>query len=170
MNDEYTGPYALGTPYARIVSESIENDLVCPRCHKELRSQSGYTLHLKKCCPHHLNAVPYEDREPHQPKGVWELSIDDFHEHLKLIDPKAYFITSGEAIRKTERLCADLHDALNGAKCLLRALKAVKGKAKYLETQWEDNRLLLKQKNPRPSSRISQRGSHERSKRNSKGR
>jgi hypothetical protein len=28
-----------------------DRNLACPKCEKELKSKSGYTLHIKKCCP-----------------------------------------------------------------------------------------------------------------------
>ena len=161
MADDYSGPYAMGHQYARVVPDANEDlhkrKLECPKCGKKLKSTPGYTLHLQRCCPDHLDREPYQERLPHQPKGVWHLDLECFHESLKVIDPKAYFITSGEAVRKTERLCEDLRNALQAAELLQIVLKSLKGSAKYLETQWESNRLLLKQKNPRPTSRISQR-------------
>jgi hypothetical protein len=161
MASDYSGPYAMGDPYARVTAEANEDEykkrLICPKCDRALKSTSAYTLHVKKCCPDHLDREPYQRRQSHHPKGVWQLDICEFHQSLKVIDPKAYFITSGEAVRKTERLCEDLRDALHAASHLLVVLKTLKKDAKYLETQWESNRLLLKQKNPRPSSRISQR-------------
>ena len=161
MANEYTGPYALGEPYAKVIplnkEDKSKEDLVCPECNKQMKSPSGYTLHLQRCCPKHLEKEPYEDRQAHQPKNVWQLDLGVFGESLKAIDPNAYFITSGEAVRKAERLCLDYENALAASRELLEVLKAVKKDAKYLETQWESNRLLLKQKNPRPTSRISQR-------------
>lgn len=159
MTNEYSGPYAMGDPYAKVSMDNEDQnkkELKCPRCSKQLKSSSGFTLHLQKCCPDQLGN-PFQDRMPHQPKGVWELDLKDFHDSLKVIDPKAYFITTGEAVKKTEKLCSDLRDAAKAAEKLLTVLISLKGDAKYLETQWENNRLLLKQKNPRPTSRISQR-------------
>jgi hypothetical protein len=124
---EYTGPYAEGEPYAEIVYKPFAKGGLC------------------------------QNRSPHQPKGVWHIDIANFHEALKAIDPKSYFITSGEAVRKTETLCTDLKNALQIANRLLTIFKTLKADAKYLETQWESDRLLIKTKNPRPSSRISQR-------------
>jgi len=125
--NEYTGPYAQGEPYAKVVFNPFAKGELC------------------------------QEREPHQPKSVWQLDIDNFHESLKVIDPRAYFTTSGEAVRKSERLCEDLKKALSVANRLRVILQSLKCDAKYLETQWENERLLLKQKNPRPSSRMSMR-------------
>jgi hypothetical protein len=192
--DDYTGPYALGEPYAKVRNSEDEDatSLACPKCSKKLKSTSGFTLHLKKCCPEnlgkkkkklkplscpkcsrelksasahtlhikkccpeYLNRSPYQERLPHHPKGVWELELSSFHKDLKLVDPAAYFITTGEAIIKADKLCEDLQAAFHAAERLRFILKELRGEAKYMETQWEMNRLLLKKKNPRASSRNS---------------
>jgi len=162
QTDDYSGAYAVGDPYAKVTCDPKKNQhetaRVCPKCMKQMKSDTGYLLHVRKCCPEY-SSEPYQNRQPHHPKGVWELDLCAFHESLKVIDPQAYFITSGEAVKKTERLCLDLKCALEAAGKLLAALKSLKDDAKYLETQWESNKLLLKQKNPRPTSRISQRTS-----------
>jgi hypothetical protein len=132
--DEYCGPYAEGERYAKIVFKPFAKGELC------------------------------QEREPHQPNGVWWIDISGFHEALKAIDPKQYFITSGEAVKKTEQLCKDYKAGLQAATRLLTILTAHKGDAKYLETQWEGNKLLIKKKNPRPSSRISQRKKDEKTK------
>jgi hypothetical protein len=126
-NEEYTGPYAIGDQYAKVVFKPFAIGSLC------------------------------QDRLPHQPDGVWCVDLNTFHADLKAIDPKAYFITSGEATIKATKLCEDLKAAHLVAKRLLVILKSLKSDAKYLETQWESDRLLLKKKNPRPSSRNSQR-------------
>jgi hypothetical protein len=157
--DNNPSPYVPDEPYAKVTCDAKKNqhaDGVCPKCGKKMKSTTGFLLHIRRCCPD-LCGEPYQDRSLHNPKGVWELDLEAFHESLKAIDPKAYFITSGEAVKKTERLCADLKYASEAAAKLLVALKSLKGDAKYLETQWEGSKLLLKQKNPRPTSRISQR-------------
>lgn len=159
MADEYTGPYATGESFAKVTRkqpEQMVGSLVCPECKKKCKSSSGFTLHLQRCCPDRLDC-DYQDRMPHQPKDVWQLDLDNFHDDLKSIDPKAYFITSGEAVIKTEKLYEDLERAFHAAKELHHILKTLRGGAKYLETQWDMNRLLLKKKNPRPSSRNSMR-------------
>ena len=125
--DEYTGPYAQGEPYAKVVYKPFAKGELC------------------------------QERAPHQPKAVWQVDIENFHEALKTIDPRTYFTTSGEAVRKTERLYEDLKGAMSVVNRMLTIFKALKADAKYLETQWENERLLLKQKNPRPSSRMSMR-------------
>jgi hypothetical protein len=125
--DEYTGPYAQGEPYAKVVYKPFAKGDLC------------------------------QEREPHQPKNVWQIDIDNFNEALKVIDPRAYFTTSGEAVRKAERLHEDLKAMLAVVGRMKKIFVALKADAKYLETQWENERLLLKQKNPRPSSRMSMR-------------
>ncbi len=155
--DEYTGPYALGDKYAKVTcgdeKDEHKDSLICPKCSKKLKSAPGYTNHVKNCCPDHLDKDPYQDRSNHQPKGVWELCLATFHEDLKAIDPQAYFITSGEAVIKAKRMYEDLQAAMVATKKLIGILEHLKGDAKYFETQWDMNRLLLKKKNPRPSSR-----------------
>jgi len=125
--DEYTGPYAEGERYAKIVYKPFAKGDLC------------------------------QERSPHQPKEVWQIDIEAFNEGFKAIDPVQYFTTSGEAVRKTEILCNDLRACLNVANRLMNIFKALKGPSKYLETQWESGKLLIKIKNPRPSSRMSQR-------------
>jgi len=155
--DEYTGPYALGDKYAKVTcgdqkDENREN-LECPKCGKQLKSSPGYTNHLKNCWPEELKKDPFQERHNHQPKGVWELCLETFHEDLKVVDPKAYFITSGEAVIKAKRMYEDFKAAMLASKKLISVLRHLKNDAKYLETQWDTNKLLLKKKNPRPSSR-----------------
>lgn len=122
--NEYTGPYAEGEPYAKVVFKPFATGKQC------------------------------EEREPHQPKGVWHLDIDDFHDALKSITPRMYFVTSGEAVLKASKLCEDLAKALAVSKKMHTILKALKDDAQYLETQWENDRLLVKKKFTRPTSRI----------------
>lgn len=143
----------------------------CEKCNRKLKSASGYTLHQTKCCTdspdvfggNHARIVykPFstakqcQQRDPSHPQGVWCLDIMNFHNQLKLIDPKAYFITSGEAVIKAQKLCSDLESACKITKKLVYILKAMRGGSKYLETQWENGMLLLKTKNQRASSRKS---------------
>lgn len=94
---------------------------------------------------------------------------------LSEIDPTAYFITSGDAIRKTEQLYRDLMDynkmlqqmigengnpellkfdiacanAMLGCLRMKKALEDARGKAIFLETEWYLNHLLVHAKNPR---------------------
>lgn len=93
-----------------------------------------------------------EKKAPHHPDGIWELALSDF---VAPIDPKSYFITSGEAIQKTKKLLLDIADLADKTRKLLKELKKAKGKAVYLETDWTGDGsglLYLRQKNPRPKS------------------
>lgn len=80
-----------------------------------------------------------------QSKKAWVLKIDEF----KKIDPKDYFITTGEALVKTEVLLNDLRDLTKDIKKLQREMVKTKADSDYLETCWEDGKLLLKKKEKR---------------------
>ena len=86
-------------------------------------------------------------REEHQPDGVWELVLNDF---LNAIDPKKYFVTSGEAVQKAKKLEEDIWSLAGKARSLRKMLEKAREPAVYLETEWIDGgRLILKRKNPR---------------------
>ena len=85
-------------------------------------------------------------RKEHQPDGIFQLVLKDF---MGPIDPHQYFITSGEAIAKAEKLEKDIWLMAGKARQLKNLLKKARGPAVYLETEWNDGRLLLKRKNPR---------------------
>ena len=85
-------------------------------------------------------------RKEHQPDGIFHLVMKDF---MTPIDPNTYFITSGEAIAKAEKLEKDIWTMAGKARQLKNLLKQARGPAVYLETEWNDGRLLLKRKNPR---------------------
>ena len=85
-------------------------------------------------------------RKEHQPDGIFHLVMKDF---MSAIDPNTYFITSGEAIAKAEKLEKDIWLMAGKARQLKNMLKKARGPAVYLETEWNDGRLLLKRKNPR---------------------
>jgi len=87
-----------------------------------------------------------EDRHEYQPRDVWELEITKL---LPSIDPLQYFRTTGEGVLKMRRLEADLFAAAGQARKLGNILEKLKDDNVYLETQWQDGRLLLKAKNPR---------------------
>lgn len=86
-------------------------------------------------------------KQLHQPEAIFELTLSDFFSGA--IDPKTYFVTSGEAVRKAEQLEKDLWFAAGQARKLKNLLKTAREKAVYLETEWNDGRLILKRKNPR---------------------
>lgn len=94
--------------------------------------------------------LPYtklgEEKEPHHPKNVYLLILDEW---LKTIDPKDYYLTSGEAIRKMEALIADMQDQLKSAKELYQLLVDTRGRDKFLETEADKMGVIIKIKNPR---------------------
>lgn len=87
-----------------------------------------------------------ERRLEHQPDGVYELVLSEF---ITELDPKTYFVTSGEAVRKAEQLEKDIWKMAGKARKLRNYLKKARGPAVYLETEWNDGMLVLKRKNPR---------------------
>lgn len=99
----------------------------------------------------------YEEPEPyavlgekpadHQPDGVFD--ITEALNNLPAIDPKQYFITSGEAVRKADKLVSDFYSAAVRAKVFRTKLEEARASAKHLETQHDDGRLLAKRKSPR---------------------
>lgn len=96
-------------------------------------------------------------------------------EGLTSIDPYDYFITSGDAIKKTDQLYRDIAqlgrsiqqviqggstsilmaldvectEALQGCLKMKQALENSRGKAIFLETDWIENKLVVIPKNPR---------------------
>jgi hypothetical protein len=101
--------------------------------------------------PEYTELPPYAKlgQEPikPQPKGVWDMT--EALNELQSIDPQSYYITSGEAIRKAEKLTKDAYSLAAKANNLHKSLIKAKSEAKYLETQREDGRLLVKKKSPR---------------------
>lgn len=79
-------------------------------------------------------------------KGICCVIISDY---LKPINPKDYFLTTGEAIQKIDILINDINSLLKSAKKFKKNLVKAKASSKYLETGWEDGILVLKQKNLR---------------------
>ena len=86
------------------------------------------------------------ERQQHQPRNVFEVVLDEW---IKGIDPRDYFITTGEAVQKAEVMEKELWKAAGNARRLVKALKLARAENKYLETEWREGRLLLKIKNPR---------------------
>lgn len=86
-------------------------------------------------------------KQLHQPEAIFELTLSDFFSGP--LDPKSYFVTSGEAVRKAEQLEKDIWLMAGKARQLRNLLKKARDKAVYLETEWNDGRLILKRKNPR---------------------
>ena len=90
-----------------------------------------------------------QKREEHQPDDIFELIIGDF---LRAVDPKTYFVTSGEAVQKAKKLEDDLWYLAGQARKLRGLLEKAKGPAKWLETEWNSfGQLVLKRKWPRPA-------------------
>jgi len=100
----------------------------------------------------HVDDTPFtqlgEERESHQPRNTYEVDLDKWLG--KLIDPKQYFVTTGEAIRKAEVLEKDLWAMAGRARKFVQALKKCRGENTYLETRWEGEGVLtVRCKNPR---------------------
>jgi cytosine/adenosine deaminase-related metal-dependent hydrolase len=102
----------------------------------------------------HLDNYPYaligEEQMPQQPKDIWE--IPDLKESMPAIDPHSYFITSGEGVKKAEKLVKDVYSLAIKARALRDKLLKCRGKKKYLETSHENNKLIVKAKDPRNRS------------------
>jgi len=92
-----------------------------------------------------------------QPKDVWDAT--ESLRQLCPINPRDYYTTSGEAIQKTQKLIDDTKKLLLETKSFLNKLIKSKGQKKYLESSWDDNKLLVKAKNPRKLPENVQEGS-----------
>jgi hypothetical protein len=87
------------------------------------------------------------EKQDHHPDDVWELVVSDF---VQAIDPKQYFITSGDAVQKSKRLVEDFKTMTDAAIKFNKLLMKAKGPATYLETEWTAvHGLLIKRKDPR---------------------
>lgn len=117
----------------------------------EFRTAKGLRFMPEEDYRNYIDQHPYallgEDPLPGQPKGIWE--IPSIAEHMPAIDPAQYFVTSGEAVRKAEKLCSDLYSMAVKARAFRDQLKKARGPKMYLETSREDGRLLCKSKDPR---------------------
>lgn len=83
-----------------------------------------------------------------QSKKAWIIEIDKY----KKIDPREYFVTTGEATVKIEVLLDDLKDLTKEMKNLQKELTKTKDESDYLETCWEDGNLIVKKKEKRSRS------------------
>jgi hypothetical protein len=105
----------------------------------------------KKELETYIEQHPYaklgEDPLPGQPKGVWQLP--DIKVDIPAIDPASYFITSGEAVKKADKLVKDCYSTAVKARAFRDSLVKSRGTKKYLETARENGRLLVKVKEPR---------------------
>lgn len=88
-----------------------------------------------------IGNAPDEDDE----SGVFSLDLSD----LKAVDPSSYFITSGEAVAKAERLDADAWILAGKCRKLLGQLKKARGDSKYLEVTHELGEIVCRRKDPR---------------------
>lgn len=88
-----------------------------------------------------------EDPLPGQPKGVWELP--DLAKEFPVLDTASYFITSGEAVKKSERAVKDAYSLAVKLRAFHKKLQRARGSKKFLETARDDKRILVKAKDPR---------------------
>lgn len=111
-----------------------------------MENNQEYTIDDMDKLPYAKITLGGEYRKPYHKHGVWELDIDELFDN---ITPKSYFYTTGEACVKMKKLEMDLLNAAKKAKKLVDTLTKLKGDNVYLETQWENGKLILKTKNPR---------------------
>lgn len=83
-----------------------------------------------------------EKQEQGQCKKTFVVPIEEY----KTIDPKYYFVTTGEATTKVKVLLNDINELAREVRKLQRQLEKTKGDSDYLETAWEDGKLLIKKK------------------------
>ena len=99
--------------------------------------------------PKYETMEPYaklgSEQLPHQQKNVWDAT--EALAELTAIDPKTYYITSGEGVRKADKLVRDLYSLAVRARSFKKKMEKARGSAKFLETCRDDGRLLVKQKN-----------------------
>lgn len=82
-----------------------------------------------------------------QPKDWWD--ITEALADLKSVSPSEYFITSGEAVKKAEKLVQDSYSLSVKARAFRDKLKKTRGSRTYLETAREGGKLLVKAKDPK---------------------
>jgi hypothetical protein len=87
------------------------------------------------------------DPLPGQPKDTWLLP--NIKEILPAIDPSSYFITSGEAVKKSEKLVKDVFALSNHCRQLRDGLRKARGIKKYLELNHDGGYVLVRGKDPR---------------------
>jgi hypothetical protein len=94
-----------------------------------------------------------EERQEEELKNVWQIPLDKDPktgiDPRKGVKPLDYFITTGEAVIKTEVMIKDTKALLRYAQNLLKKLRKSKEKAVYMETEWREGLLIVKQKNPK---------------------
>jgi len=89
-----------------------------------------------------------EPAEGANPK-VFCLLLDE----LKTLDPRSYFVTSGEAVRKAEKLEKDVWALVSQCKKLVYRLKKARGESEYLEVTHEDGHIICRRKDRRPTKK-----------------
>ena len=118
---------------------------------EETRQNGRLVFSVKVEQPEYVEPEPYaklgNELQDHQPDGVWNIS--DAISSLPSIDPQAYFTTSGEAVKKADKLVRDFYSAAVFARSFRDKLQKARGPAKYLETQRENHMLVVKRKSPR---------------------
>lgn len=99
----------------------------------------------------YLNKEPYAKLGntpiPGQPKDWWD--ITEALAELRSVCPADYYITSGEAVKKAEKLVQDAYSLSVKARAFRDRLKKTRGIRTYLETAREGGRLLVKAKDPK---------------------
>ena len=114
-----------------------------------------------------LDKEPYaklgDEPLPGQPKEVWD--ITDELAKLTPVNPAEYYVTTGEALKKADKLVKDVYSLAVKVRSFRDKLKKAKGAKKYLETCRENTigstgklRLLIKTKMPRKSNIIDEIG------------
>lgn len=88
-----------------------------------------------------------EEQLPGQPKDVWD--ITDSLKDLQAVDPAQYFVTSGEAVKKADKLVKDVYSLAVKTRTFRDRLVRARGNHKYLETARENNKLIIKSKDGR---------------------
>lgn len=124
---------------AEIVKAEVESK---PIDEKEIE----YTLQQVEELPFATLTSSGETRRNYHQPGVCELILNDF---VQQVNPKSYFVTSGDAILKARKLESDLYREAGKVRKLVNALQKMKEDNVYLETSWNEGRLILKIKNPR---------------------
>lgn len=82
-----------------------------------------------------------------QPRDAWNITAD--LQALPAVDPHQYFVTSGEAVRKAEKLVQDVYSLAVKARTFRDRLKKARSTKKYLETCRDNGLLIVKRKDPR---------------------
>ena len=90
-------------------------------------------------------AIVGEEPTDDQPKKCWKVLIDEY----KGVNPRDFFITTGEAIVKLDHTIKCTRNLLESLKKLRAKMIKSKSTSKYLETSWDDGILVVKRKDVR---------------------